>query len=1141
MQQPMACFPLPVHRILAAGATGLLELRVRHLGTCAATAAAALALVGACAAMADPSRPASLGLRVPPGFEVVHFADDDLAHNIYSLTVDAQGHVVAAGPNYVKRLLDDDGDGRADRAERFAELPASGAHGMYFDGPHLICTGDNAVLRLADTDGNGQADGTREAWTATRHSEHGANGVVRGPDGWFWIICGNDAGIGARHAAAPGSPVLEPRCGGVVRFAPDGSTSDVFAHGMRNPYDLDFHPSGALFTVDSDGERDHHLPWYAPTRLFDVAAGMEHGWLAAGWQLSWNRPEAFFDNVERAAELGRGSPTGLLVYRHRAFPPRYHNNIFSACWTLGRVYHIVLQRHGAGFRGTPEVFLETTGETGFAPVDLAVGTAGELYVAVGGRGTRGSVFCVRYKGSQGEAQAPHPATDETGALSQVLTADQPLASWSRARWVPLAQSLGREAFCQVAADPSADELQQVRAVEILVEVFQGIPPDAAREAAALGKPLLTARTAWAISRMPPSKEGTELLAQLTHDSDPWVQRAAWEALAAQPAELIDRLETPPAWLAALDQPGRRVRAATVLAARGSGRRSFERALGRFDPRMPIGRRLAWGWVAGPPAPGDTLHWNAWTEGMIDALLHAEHPAWRLEAVRLIQLALGDLTAQPDLPEVYSGYSGNGVSALDDAQRQALFAGVAAAFPSGQADLDRELARTLAMLQLSTPELLHHLSAQWTADSSPHDDLHYLIVASRLAGERTSEFTERCARALVSLHHKLAARRWQPDRNWPLRVGEMFEQLCQRDPALPAAMWQQPDFGLPEHSLFASLMPPPTDQQAARRLWQATQQVADPARAWTPELVAVVGRLEDEAVREALRSLWEEFALRDAVALVLAARPQQADRALLVEALASPQPQVVRAAATALQRLPAPGSPAEIAQALMALRSYCEAPEERALRSTLAELLKHWSGQPLHIDEMSAVSAARTAAELHRAYAPWFEWFAARHPAEAARLSAPTVDAAAWQQRLAGIDWAAGDPQRGLRVFEKRACHRCHAGSGRLGPSLAGAAARFSRDDLFTAIIDPSKDVAPLYHTVSVVTHDGQSYHGLAVYESSQAVLLQVSAETTLRFAGEEIAAMRPSRQSLMPVGLLNDLTDQDLADLYAYLQTLRKE
>ncbi|HUY36427.1 MAG TPA: hypothetical protein VMV69_27065, partial [Pirellulales bacterium] len=63
------------------------------------------------------------------------------------------------------------------------------------------------------------------------------------------------------------------------------------------------------FTVDADGERDHYLPWYAPTRLFDVATGMEHGWLLQGWQRSWNRPESFPDNVERLVEIGRGSPT----------------------------------------------------------------------------------------------------------------------------------------------------------------------------------------------------------------------------------------------------------------------------------------------------------------------------------------------------------------------------------------------------------------------------------------------------------------------------------------------------------------------------------------------------------------------------------------------------------------------------------------------------------------------------------------------------------------------------------------------------------------------------------------------------------------------------------------------------------------
>ncbi len=1128
----------------------------RLRGTCAAATgrrAACAAVFGAwlaCKALTNldaaalaggPPEGADLGLRVPPGFEVVQFADDELAHNIYSLTIDAAGRVVAAGPNYVKRLLDEDGDGRADRAELFSELPASGAHGMYFDGPHLVCTGDNSVLRLTDADGDGRADGPGEVWARLRHPEHGANGVVRGPDGWFYIICGNDAGLGPEHAAARGSPVLEPRCGGIVRIAPDGSTSDVLAHGMRNPYDLDFHHSGALFTVDSDGERDHHLPWYAPTRLFDVAAGMEHGWLLAGWQRSWNRPEAFFDNVERTAELGRGSPTGVLVYRHHAFPPRYRNGVFSTCWTLGRVYHISLHPTDGSFRGTPEVFLETTGNTGFAPVDLAVGPAGELYVAVGGRGTRGSVFCVRYTGPQGDGTCPQHTTGQADALAQVLAAEQPLASWSRARWVPLAQSLGPEPFCRLVADASADELQQVRAVEVLVELFRGVPPAVARAAAEQPKPLLAARVAWAIGRMPPSTEGVELLAALTHASDAWVQRSAWEALALQPAELFDGLRQPPAWLEALDQPRRRVRAPMVLAAKRGGRASFERAVGAFDPRMPIGRRLGWGWIAGPPEPANTAEFDAWTQGMLNALRHAEHLAWRLEAVRLIQLALGDMRVQPDQPEVYSGYSGNLTAALGDDQRRALFSGLEAVFPTGEAALDREVARTLSMLQVSTPDLLERIAAQWTAASSPHDDLHYLIVVSRLAGERSAEFTRRCAWALANVHHKLASCGMQPDRNWPARVGEMFQQLCFRDANLMAALLEEPAFGLPQHALFASLMPGEPGEQAARRLLHVAQAAEDRVQAWTPELVAVVGRLHDDAARQALRSLWDEFGLRDAVALVLAEHPQAADRGLLVEALASAQPQVVRAAAEALLRLPAPGNPAEIGQALATLRSYCEAPEERTVRAALAELLVHWSGRALRVDEAPHSHSPSSPAELRMAYGPWFEWFKAEYPAEAARLSAPAVDAAAWQTRLQEIDWSAGDPQRGLRVFERRACHRCHSGSGRLGPSLAGAAARFSRDDLFTAIIDPSKDVAPLYQTVSVVTHDGQSYHGLAVYESSQTVLLQTSADTTLRIAGDQISAMRPSRQSLMPVGLLNDLTDQDLADLYAYLLTLRKE
>src|SRR5205085_8829083 len=96
-------------------------------------------------------------------------------------------------------------------------------------------------------------------------------------------VCGNDAGITAAHAKGPGSPVKQPSSGAIIRIAPDGKRSEVVAHGFRNPYDLAFNHLGQLFTVDSDGERVHQMAYYAPTRLFDVALGMHHGWVLPGY------------------------------------------------------------------------------------------------------------------------------------------------------------------------------------------------------------------------------------------------------------------------------------------------------------------------------------------------------------------------------------------------------------------------------------------------------------------------------------------------------------------------------------------------------------------------------------------------------------------------------------------------------------------------------------------------------------------------------------------------------------------------------------------------------------------------------------------------------------------------------------------
>src|SRR4051794_30801106 len=99
-----------------------------------------------------------IGVRVPEGFEVTEFAGSDLVHDIYSMSIDSKGRVVVAGPGYVKILVDNDGDGKADEAKLFSEFPKSGGHGMYFNGRSLVCVGDGGILRLKDADGDDRAD-----------------------------------------------------------------------------------------------------------------------------------------------------------------------------------------------------------------------------------------------------------------------------------------------------------------------------------------------------------------------------------------------------------------------------------------------------------------------------------------------------------------------------------------------------------------------------------------------------------------------------------------------------------------------------------------------------------------------------------------------------------------------------------------------------------------------------------------------------------------------------------------------------------------------------------------------------------------------------------------------------------------------
>ncbi|MEX2185424.1 MAG: PVC-type heme-binding CxxCH protein [Pirellulales bacterium] len=1118
----------------------------------------------------------NLGFRVPEGFEVALYADDDLAHDIYSMTIDAHGRVVVAGAGYVKILHDDDGDGRADRATLFSDRPKSGAHGMYFDGDDLICTGDDALMKLRDTDGDGVADGEPEIWSRLRNPEHGANGIVKGPDGWFYVACGNDAGVSEKHASTPYSPVKKPECGAIVRFSPDGKKSEIFAHGFRNPYDLDFNEHGHLFTVDADGERDQYLPWYAPCRLFDVAQGMHHGWVLKGWSRSWNRPAYFFDSVERLVEIGRGSPTGLVVYRHRQFPKHYRGGVLSACWTLGRVYYFPLTPKGSSYESKTEIFMETTGQIGFAPVDLAVGPEGNLFVAIGGRGTRGSVFRVRYA----KAKAVEAAKDED-ALLRVLDADQPLASWSRAKWGPVSKKLGRDSFNKrVAQLPDEKEVSgTIRAVQVLTELFDGVGDSAVSQIENSVHHRALSAALWSIGRdADPERRKARFIADGGKD-DPDALAAPWYGRFDRRSVLLlcsdsrfpllkrSAAESGQQWLAFYEDaeeklalpstyPERRSRDASLLAmqryldrlsaaeadAALSSTWNFSRGSFYELPKLPPelhsdGVRRFVGVLRIKISLSDVTK-NDLVDPLCDVLSFAREEDMQAEILRAMQIACGDMRTSEQQPDFYAGYAPIKDAVLGRGTHRRLTSLLLSQFPGESRIENYEIARLLGMLAPDDASAVFKTLLCISSKSSPADDIHFLIVASRLPGERDAATTALTSVALVDLHYKMAARKWEPSRNWPLVVGELFDELCKRDAALADALVARAQFGLPEHSLFAARMKGETKLAAARKLLAFTEKADDDVR-WTSEMVDVVAELPAEEVLPAVRERFDEdFGLRDSIALVLAKNPAGEDRGRLVASLASAQANVVRAAAVALAKLSAPGSADEIGAALATLRSY--AADERgdrkqfaAVRQALGGLARHWSGEKIEIDESAA---AKSLVEVYR---PWFEWFERAHPEAAKKLAqSPGVDAAAWAKRLAAIDWNAGDATRGRAVFERRSCHRCHGATGRLGPDLAGAASRFSREDLLAAIYDPNRDVSPLYQTTQLTARGGQTYFGLLVYESPEGTLLQTGPDTTIRVTDEDYGARRASRMSLMPTGLLDGVADGEIADLYEHLRSL---
>lgn len=135
---------------------------------------------------------------------------------------------------------------------------------------------------------------------------------------------------------------------------------------------------------------------------------------------------------------------------------------------------------------------------------------------------------------------------------------------------------------------------------------------------------------------------------------------------------------------------------------------------------------------------------------------------------------------------------------------------------------------------------------------------------------------------------------------------------------------------------------------------------------------------------------------------------------------------------------------------------------------------------------------------------------------------------------------AGSAERGRTVFRQicAACHRAENEGHEIGPNLATLQNR-GPEAILLNVFDPNREVNPQYVSYSVATTDGRTATGLIAAETATTLVLKRGEGVTETLLRSDIEELKSTGLSIMPEGLEKQVDLQSMADLLAYLQTLK--
>ncbi len=270
----------------------------------------------------DPAPPTEViiemdGAQLPPGFSVIEYA---ALPRPTGLTFDDQGRLWAT--NHVGEIWvfdDADDDGRADFEQQYAFgfiVPVGIA--VHPDNGDVYISQEGKITIARDTNGDLSADQYESIVSDLPFGLHKNNNLKFGPDGMLYMgvgsTCNECVEVDARSAT-------------VMRFDTTTGAGEVIATGLRNVYDIAFHPTtGQLFATENG--RDDLGQNQPPEELNLIVEGADYGWpdcWGTGGGSNCEGTAAPTANFEAHSSIN-----GVTFYTGDRFPRLYRGDLYTS-------------------------------------------------------------------------------------------------------------------------------------------------------------------------------------------------------------------------------------------------------------------------------------------------------------------------------------------------------------------------------------------------------------------------------------------------------------------------------------------------------------------------------------------------------------------------------------------------------------------------------------------------------------------------------------------------------------------------------------------------------------------------------------------------------------------------------------------